>query len=527
MKHAVELKIKEFENRRNLIFILSLMVLIFLSVVLNNLHQTELGHEYTTSIKRYLTIGDGREVAYLLNQAQTSSFKSVEYKSDVTSRNLFFPIKNEYFKNKKSFLEAIYTDRLEVPVSFGIQTDKLDKLIFEFNRFSLVKYAFAFWLVIILVTFPQVNYMKRQYVKQFEDLLLLENKSAKSEIAQQVRHNLRTPLSVLMRLSDFSHQEEIKDSKQMLKSTIYQINEIINKLDGEQSVSTVTSEYNQEIYTTLFTSKNDIQLITPKHIDVVFKIDDSINSMSTLHIPTELRSVLSNIVTNSIEAIVDKGSIVIKAQDKNSFLEIILTDNGLGIPEDVLPKVFEKNFSYQKTHGSGIGLSHAKEFIENWGGEISIKSYAGIGTTISIKLPVVDRKSWHLSDLKVSDNSEIFILDDQQLTHELWKLRFKELDVKNKIHYAHSSDEVEKIILQNKEKLESGLFLFDYDLNASKTGLDCLKLLPRAATRCLVTGHFDSPDIQLLCEQEQVKLISKSLISHIPFQFTSCTGSST
>lgn len=520
MKHAVDSKIKEFEKRRNIIFAISLMALLGLSVVLNNLHQTELAYEYTASIKRYLKIGEGREVAYLLNQAQKSSYKSVEYKSDINSRNLYFPITNGYFKTEYSFLDSFLNDRVEILVNLGIQTDQTDKIIFEFGRFRLAKYAIIFWLVVILITFPQINYMKRQYVKRFEDLLILEKKSAKSEIAQQVRHNLRTPLSVLMRLSDFNESEEIKNNKQMLKSTIYQINEIINKLDGVTSSLLPSSNYNNEIYSTLFTSKNDIQLITPKHIDVVFKIDDSINSMMAIHNPVELRSILSNVVTNSIEAINEKGTIVIKAQDKAKFLEIIITDNGSGVPEDILPKVFENKFSFGKPQGSGIGLSHAKEFIESWGGEITIKSYVGLGTTLNIRLPVADRKQWHLSGIKLNENSEIFILDDQELTHDLWKLRFKELGIKNKVHFSYSTDDIEQIMQLSQEKLENGLFLFDYDLRSSKTGLDCLRLLPKTSTRCLVTGHFDNSEIQSQCDLAEVKLLSKSLISEIPFHTT-------
>lgn len=517
MNAAIENKIKEFETKRNITFVLVLVILSATSVVLNNLHKTQLAQEYADSAKRYLAIGDSRELTYLLNQAQISSFDKIEYKSARKERNLVFPIREYNPYKTDTSAKYFYTDTVEFAMDYGVGNDNSDLLIFEFNRFSLVKYAALAWFLILLISFPQVSFMKKQYILKFEELLVLEKKSAKSEIAQQVKHNLRTPLSVLMRLSDLSDSKNILDDRQMLKSTIYQINEIINKLDGDGKTEISSGSHDAGIYNTLYTSKKDIQLITPEYVSVVFKIDDSISSMNSLHIPAELRSILSNIANNSFEAINGKGHLVIKAQDKNRYLEIVITDSGKGIPEDIIDKVFDKNFSYDKPKGSGIGLSHAKNYVENWGGEITIRSALGMGTTIIIKLPIDSRKAWYAPEIKISASTDIIILDDQELVHDLWKLKFKDLSLNNKVYFAFNATEFKDHLNQiDVEQRNRALYLIDYDLKATMTGLDVLKTIPASASRCLVTGHFDNLSIQNQCEHEQIKLISKSILSEIP-----------
>lgn len=517
MNAAIENKIKEFETKRNITFVLVLVILSATSVVLNNLHKTQLAQEYADSAKRYLAIGDNRELTYLLNQAQISSFDKIEYKSPRKERNLVFPIREYNPYKTDTSAKYLYTDTVEFAMDYGVGNDNSDLLIFEFNRFSLVKYAALAWFLILLISFPQVSFMKKQYIAKFEELLLLEKKSAKSEIAQQVKHNLRTPLSVLMRLSDLSDSKNIQDDRQMLKSTIYQINEIINKLDGDGKAELSSDSHDAGVYDTLYTSKKDIQLITPENVSVVFKIDDSISSMNSLHIPAELRSILSNIANNSFEAISGKGHLVIKAQDKNKYLEIVITDTGKGIPEDIITKVFDKNFSYDKPKGSGIGLNHAKHYVENWGGEITIKSALGMGTTIIIKLPIDSRKAWYAPEIKISASTDIIVLDDQELVHDLWKLKFKDLSLNNKVHFVFNATEFRDRLDQiDIERRNHALYLIDYDLKATMTGLDVLKTIPPSANRCLVTGHFDNLSIQNQCEHEQIKLISKSILSEIP-----------
>lgn len=516
MLSQIESKIQDFQKRRNIIYALFLFIFTGSSVVFNYVHLSQIAYENTKILNKFIVIGDHREVAYILKEAQASNFTSIKYDSSDKNRTFILPPKLEIY-DEPSLLKSLYIDKITIPVQTGIGQDASESITFEFNRFRLAPYAFFVWFLILLASIPQVRYMKSQMVEKFKTDLELEKRAAKSELAHLVRHNLRTPLSALMKLSDDPKLSVHQTESEILKSTIYQINEIINKLDDKKTISKSSGE-SQDIYQTLFRSKNQIALTVPKEINFTFKIEDSLFSAKLAHVPFELKSVLSNIINNAAESISGQGGFVhVKAIDKGHSLVITVSDSGCGILSEILPKVFEKNFTQNKVNGSGLGLYHAKEFINKWGGTIEIESEVGLGTTVTITLPVADRKSWYVPRFKIKQDSKIFVLDDQSLAHKLWRVRFQELGIENPVFHAKTVNDLNKLLNTHKTDLDSALFLFDYDIQEKTSGLDILQTLPATATRCLVTGHYDDLKMQSVCEQRAIKLLPKSEISNIPF----------
>jgi PAS domain S-box-containing protein len=101
-----------------------------------------------------------------------------------------------------------------------------------------------------------------------------------------------------------------------------------------------------------------------------------------------LKQVLSNIIDNAITACAGKqGVIEINLEKQNSSLTITITDNGTGIPEEDLEKVFTPFYS-SKPSGTGLGLPLAGKIIDLHGGHITVESKVGVGTTFRIHLPV-------------------------------------------------------------------------------------------------------------------------------------------
>lgn len=517
MISKIENKIQDFQKRRNVIYALFLFIFIGSSVVFNYINLSQIAFENTKILNKFITIGDHREVAYILKEAQLSNFTSIKYDSSDRNRSFILPSKLEIV-DEPSLLKSLYTDRITVAVQSGIGVDSNESITYEFNRFRLAPYAVIIWLLILLATIPQVRFMKSQMIEKFKTDLDTEKKVAKAEIAHIVRHNLRTPLSALMKLSDDPKLNIHELESEILKSTIYQINEIINKLDDRKSLPKNADE-SSEVYQSLYKSKNQIELTIPKSINFTFKIDDALFSAKATHVPFELKSVLSNIINNAVESLESQsGYVHVRAVDKSHSLEIAVSDSGCGISEEFLLKVFEQNFTHNKPNGSGLGLFHAKEFINKWGGDIQIESVPNSGSTVKITLPIQERKSWYVPRFKIKPDTKIFVLDDQSLTHDLWRMRFKELGLSNSIYNAKNAFDLKRLIELHKTDLTTAVFLFDYDIqDANNTGLDLLKSLPQTATRCLVTGHYDDLKMQMACDQSAIKLLPKSEISNIPF----------
>ncbi len=107
-----------------------------------------------------------------------------------------------------------------------------------------------------------------------------------------------------------------------------------------------------------------------------------------------IEQVLINIMSNSVKYTPDGGLITVKAFEKDpSHVEIVISDNGIGIPKEDLNRIFERFYRVEKsrtseTGGTGLGLAIAREIINAHNGEITIDSELDRGTTVTITLPV-------------------------------------------------------------------------------------------------------------------------------------------
>lgn len=104
--------------------------------------------------------------------------------------------------------------------------------------------------------------------------------------------------------------------------------------------------------------------------------------------PGQISQVLMNILSNSFQAITSNGIITIETKGETNYVEIVISDNGCGIPEENLDKIFDPFFTTKKPgEGTGLGLSISYGIIKSHNGSIDVKSEVGKGTTFIIKLP--------------------------------------------------------------------------------------------------------------------------------------------
>lgn len=112
----------------------------------------------------------------------------------------------------------------------------------------------------------------------------------------------------------------------------------------------------------------------------------------------KLQQVMINIISNAIKYTPDGGKIDIEAHAGTDSVLMRVSDNGVGIPEEDLPRVFERFYRVEKSRtsdagGTGLGLAIAKEIVDAHGGQITIESEYGKGTSISVMLPCTTKLS--------------------------------------------------------------------------------------------------------------------------------------
>jgi signal transduction histidine kinase len=108
--------------------------------------------------------------------------------------------------------------------------------------------------------------------------------------------------------------------------------------------------------------------------------------------PNRIEQILSNLLANALHYTPDGGRVMVRLGGDDKSLTVSVIDNGIGIPSDDLPHLFERFYRVDRsrtrsTGGSGLGLAIVKQLVEMHGGSVSVKSQVGKGSTFSFNLP--------------------------------------------------------------------------------------------------------------------------------------------
>jgi len=223
-----------------------------------------------------------------------------------------------------------------------------------------------------------------------------EKESAWREMAQQVAHEIKNPLTPMkLNLQHLKRTLEIKHggNKELTQKAI---DNLLHQVDTLNDIATSFSAFAK-----MPIPKNErIELVTTIKNALHLHEHDQAVSLSTvmengpLFVNGDeklLGRIINNLIINGIQSVPTgrKPEISVILKQSNNKVIIEVKDNGEGINEDIADKVFIPNFS-TKDNGSGIGLAISKRGIEQSGGSIWFETKKNIGTTFFIELPLVD-----------------------------------------------------------------------------------------------------------------------------------------
>jgi CheY-like chemotaxis protein/anti-sigma regulatory factor (Ser/Thr protein kinase) len=109
--------------------------------------------------------------------------------------------------------------------------------------------------------------------------------------------------------------------------------------------------------------------------------------------PTELREVLTNLIFNAVDAMPHGGKITLRTWSTPSDVFVSIRDTGTGMSEFVQHRLFEPLFTTKGEHGNGLGLSISFAIVRRHGGDITVQSALGQGSTFTVRLPAVEANS--------------------------------------------------------------------------------------------------------------------------------------
>jgi signal transduction histidine kinase len=192
---------------------------------------------------------------------------------------------------------------------------------------------------------------------------------------------------------DFS-PEELKEFLDEMNKSAKKLNSLLENLLQWSRSQTGRLQFNPDSFDLRDIVENSIMLLKmnadKKSIDLVSEVDDGSMVYADINM---VDTVLRNLISNAIKFTPEEGRITISDRIDGGFRIVSVSDNGMGISSEDIEKLFRIDVHHttigtSKEKGTGLGLILCKEFIEKNGGEISVESELGEGTTFHFSLPL-------------------------------------------------------------------------------------------------------------------------------------------
>ena len=253
----------------------------------------------------------------------------------------------------------------------------------------------------------------------------------KSELVSTVSHELRTPLASILGFTELLITKELKpERKTKYLQTIYneskRLTSLINDFLDIQRMESKKQTYEKKFIDISTIIQNVIEL---QEVNTsLHKITLSIELEETMILGDKhkLQQVFMNLLSNAIKYSPDGGNILIRIYGNQQKVSIDVKDEGLGIPQDAIPNLFQQfyrvdNSDRRKIGGTGLGLAIVQEIIKAHEGTITVSSEYGVGSTFTTQFPRTALKviKENTNDISHLNNYRIMVIEDDLSLAEL------------------------------------------------------------------------------------------------------------
>jgi signal transduction histidine kinase len=366
-----------------------------------------------------------------------------------------------------------------------------------------------------------------------EKRLASERKALRDQIVRDVAHNIGSPIATLaIRVHQLNGISD--EARRSVVEGLEQISGILAKLKAAANpgptVQTVRarqssgSQLKVESLSYLLDSiVSDKRLEKGELTAVSLQYElssEGYGSFAEIN-PLDFRVVMSNLLNNAYDAIQGSGVIMVKLANLPTGVRITVADTGCGIAPNVLKNLFNEGFSHDKPGGSGRGLFHARNMLNQWHGTVDIASEVGQGTIVTLELPHAVPPPWFLPKLDLTTVDRVVVLDDDPSVCGFWQVRIPGLEP---IPFSDAESFRDWIDAHRTSLSHPGsqtLFLIDLRLSENgPTGLDLVEAEGVAELSVLITTDANLESVRKRCAFLGARVLWKAEMGCVPIWTT-------
>lgn len=463
------------------IILVTLTLLIVTSFLRYNLYinSTQLTREFLSQNSNELYSMDTLKVSLRLNSF-SKSLNWICIEGEVNSK-VFYSMKKGHCESGlfQQYVEIKIPEANNTKIFFTLKTSKDLELLF---------------IVFLLMQIGLIGTLIFATRKAEEEKI--KNDREFTKLSRKMFHDIRSPLASLNTIAETTKFES-QSEQDIFHISILRINEIANTL-LKKTKSTTTLLPSYVYYDALLQDVIEEKRREYRNLGIQVEYNTTILAKAFL-VPSEFKRIFSNLINNSVESNKESPIINITTILNNDKLELIISDNGCGIPKKIIEQLGTNEITTKKD-GNGIGLKDAFESMLEWGGHLNIVETNKNGT--KIKLSFLAK-----AETKVEKENYVLI-DDDSLTRMTWESRARRSGI-----VLRTFSSLQEFDVVKKDLPKNTIIYIDSELGDLKGEAFALELHNEGFTNIsLATGHP--------AENFQEFKFLKSIISkNPPFQF--------
>jgi len=241
--------------------------------------------------------------------------------------------------------------------------------------------------------------MRKSLQKSQQDLLHAERLATIGRMASSISHDLRHPLTTILSYAEYQSENDLESSQRKalyeeIRNSVSGMAELISSLlefsKGQESLRLTHGNLREALERTLHSICHCPEF---RRVKITLASEGAAEGWFDFK---KLERAFYNLLQNACEAVpAESGQVHVVARRRDNRVEVLVSDNGPGIPEEIRDEIFHPFVTHGKETGTGLGLAVVQKIVGDHGGQVEVEATGKTGTTFKLILPLKQPVDFH------------------------------------------------------------------------------------------------------------------------------------